>query len=129
MMNKPLMRVLVADDEPAVRRALRVLLKDWPNLEIVAEAADIEGVLAQVATACPDLLLLDWRLPDGAPGAVLPILRRIAPALWVIVFSARAEARDAALAAGADAFVSKVDPPDRLLAAIAACRCPRPAQA
>jgi DNA-binding response OmpR family regulator len=74
-------------------------------------------------------VLLDWRLPDAAPGAVLPILRRMAPTLWVVVFSARAEARDAALAAGADAFVSKVDPPDRLLAAIAACRRPRPAEA
>ena len=49
---------------------------------------------------------------------MLSALRQACPGLHVIVLSARAEAYRAALDAGADDFVSKVDPPERLLAAI-----------
>ena len=62
--------------------------------------------------------------PDGRRVAavdLLPALRQACPALSVIVLSGRPEAEDAALAAGADAFISKADPPEQLLAAIADC--------
>jgi DNA-binding NarL/FixJ family response regulator len=116
------MRILLADDEANVRYGLRVLLEERPGFEIVGEAADAGALLAQVEAACPDLLLLNWGLPGRLGADLLPTLRRLCGGLYVIVLSGRPEARQAALDAGADAFVSKVEPPERLLAAIDAAR-------
>jgi DNA-binding NarL/FixJ family response regulator len=115
-------RVLLADDQPKVRLALRILLKRQSGLKIVGEAADAEALLAQTTVTSPDLVLLGWELPSLAEiGSVSP-LRTVRPDLSVIALSGRPEARQAALTAGADAFVSKIDPPERLLAAIDYCR-------
>jgi len=115
------MRILVADDQPKVRFALRVLLERQPGLKVVGEAADADDLLAQIETACPDLVLLDWELPGLAGGDLLSALRGVCPDLFIIALSGRLEVRRAALEAGADAFVYKCDPPERLLAAIADC--------
>jgi DNA-binding NarL/FixJ family response regulator len=114
------MRVLLADHESNVRYGLRALLEEQPDLHIAGEAADAEELLAQTEAACPDLLVLSWGLP-GLPGAeLLADLRRVKDDLYVIVLSGRPELRQVVLEAGADVFVSKVEPPERLLAAIAA---------
>ena len=112
------MRILIADDWPNVQIGLRVLLEQQPGFEVVGEVLDAEQVLAQLETACPDLVLLGWELPGLVGVDLLPALRRVCPNLYVIALSGRSEARRAALSAGADAFVSKMDPPERLLAAI-----------
>jgi len=112
------MRILVADSQPKVRRALCVLLRQQPGLAIVAEAANAVELLAQAEKCHPDLILLHWRLQDLAAFDLLPTLRRTCPGLHLIVLSSRREARQATLDAGADAFVCKMDPPDKLLAAI-----------
>ena len=115
------MHILLADDRPKVRFALRVLLEQQPGLKVVGEAADAEALLALAKEACPDLVLLGWEWPGLRAGDLLSALREVCPDLFVIALSGRPEARRAALAAGADAFVSKTDLPERLLAAIADC--------
>ena len=116
------MRILLADQESNVRYGLRVLLEERPEFELVGEAADAGELVAQVEAACPDLVLLSWGLPGLAGTDLLPALRRFCDDLYVIVLSGRPEARQAVLDAGANAFISKVEPPERLLAAIAAAR-------
>jgi DNA-binding NarL/FixJ family response regulator len=131
------MRVLLADDQAKVRSALRLVLEQQPGVSILGEAVDITGLLDWVKAACPDLVLLDWELPgleaagpstvlrqaqDGSSGqGLLSALRKLCPYLAVIALSGQPEARRAALDAGADAFVSKGDPPERLLAAVHDC--------
>jgi DNA-binding NarL/FixJ family response regulator len=114
------MRILLADGESNVRYGLRALLEERSAFEIVGEAADAEELLAQVEAACPDLVLLSWELPGLAEAGLLAALRRACDHLYVIVLSGRPETRQAILDAGADAFVSKGDPPEQLLVAIAA---------
>lgn len=111
------MRIMVADHQSKVRFALRTLLARQPGLEVVGEADTVEELLAGVGATQPDLLLLHWRLGDEM-SEVLSTLKRICPGLHVIVLSVRQEACHDALAAGAEAFVCKMDPPDKLLAAI-----------
>jgi DNA-binding NarL/FixJ family response regulator len=112
------MHILLADDEVRVRSALQMLLNEEPGMKVVAEVAEAEALLTQIRVTRPDLVLLDWGLPGlGAVGS-LPALRLICPNLTVMVISGRPEAGREALAAGADAFVSKVDPPEHLLAAL-----------
>ncbi|MDP9208343.1 MAG: response regulator transcription factor [Actinomycetota bacterium] len=55
-------RVVVVDDHRVVREGLRAMLDGVGELEIVAEAEDVEGALAAIASARPDVVLLDVRL-------------------------------------------------------------------
>lgn len=112
------MRVLLADDKTQVRSALRLLLEHEEGMTVVGEADNSTDVLAAVQQACPDMVLLAWELPPQGGCAVLSALRAARPGLIVVALSSRPEARYEALAAGADAFVSKADPPEQLLAAI-----------
>ena len=112
------MRVLLADGQAKVRSALRLLLGCEPGIEILGEAVDTTGVLDWVKATCPDVILLDWDLPGVPPSSLLPLLRFHCPRARVVVLSSHPEAREAALADGADDFVSKGDPPEVLLAAI-----------
>ena len=85
-------------------------------MTVVAEAADAESLLSQVEQTRPELVLLDWGLQEAAGFSAL---RRACPQIAVIVLSGQPGAEEAALAAGAYAFVSKADPPEQLLEAIA----------
>jgi DNA-binding NarL/FixJ family response regulator len=119
------MHILLADDEPIVRSALRLLLEEDPDLHVVGEASEAGELLERLQAICPDLLLLDWELPGQQASDLLLAVRRRCPSLSVIALSGRPEAYRVALEAGADAFVSKVDPPERLLAAVDDHRCER----
>jgi len=112
------MGILLADDQPEVRRALTILLERQPGLTVAGQAVDADDLLAQAEALCPDLVLLDWELPGLVGSSLLSALRAVCPGVLVIALSGRPGARRAALAAGANAFVSKADPPDRLLATI-----------
>jgi DNA-binding NarL/FixJ family response regulator len=115
------MRILIADPQPKVRYALRVLLERQEGLEVVGEADDAEGLLTQTETACPDAVLLGWELSGIPVEQIMSALRSTCPELVVIALSGRLEAQRAAAALRVDAFVSKSSPPEQLLAAIAAC--------
>lgn len=115
------MRIVLADHQSKVRFALRMLLVRQPGLEVVGEAATAEDLLARVDATQPDLLLLHWRLGEEMP-ELLETLKRNCPELRVIALSVRQEACQPALDAGAEAFVCKMDPPEKLLAAIESVR-------
>jgi DNA-binding NarL/FixJ family response regulator len=115
------MRILLADAQTRVRFALRVLLERQSGFEVVGEATSAEDLLARAAVSCPHVVLLDWNLAGTAGARLLLALRRDCPDVAIIVLSGRPEASRAALAAGADAFVSKGNPPEHLLASIMHC--------
>ena len=112
------MRVFIIDDQVQVRSALRKLLKHRLDMKVVGEAIDTHSLWIELEAARPDLLLLDWGALGSHTDGVLPALRARYPHLSVIVMSGQPEARRAALASGADAFISKTDPPDQLLATL-----------
>ncbi len=113
------MRIILADNQPKVRLAMQLLLGQEEERSVVGEAANAEGLFAQIEKTSPDLVLLDWDLPGVPMVDLLSALNNTYPALSVIALSWRLEMEYAALDAGADAFVSKADPPEQLLAAIA----------
>jgi DNA-binding NarL/FixJ family response regulator len=107
-------RVYLADAQPSERAALRLLLLDL-KLEITGEAADWFTTLAQAPLSRSDMLLVDWDLLPTAPTAALEELRKVCPAALVIVLISHLDARhQAALSAGADAFISKSETPERV---------------
>ncbi len=101
---------------------MRLLLEQQPGIEIVGEAVDTTGLLDWIKVVSPDVLLFDWELPGLPATALLPLLGFRCPDMRVIALSGRPEARPEALEAGVDLFVSKGDPPEKLLAALRTCR-------
>ena len=107
-------RVFVADAKPEERSALRLLILDL-RMNVVGEAADWPTTLAQAPICRTEMLLIDWDLLPNSPTAALDELRRACPAALVIVLISHLDAREqAALSAGADAFISKSETSDRV---------------
>ncbi|HLZ27666.1 MAG TPA: response regulator transcription factor [Chloroflexota bacterium] len=111
-------RLLIADDRARTRRALRAVLALQPGLELIGEAADGEEAITEVERLQPDIVILDIRMPrlDGI-AATMQIKSRW-PWIRVIAHSLAEELSQAALAAGADAFVPKGAPSTELLSAL-----------
>ena len=107
-------RVYVADAKPEERSALRLLLLDL-KMDVAGEAPDWATTLAQAPVSRTDMLLIDWDLLPDSPTAALDELRTACPTALVIVLISHLDARQqAALSAGADAFISKGETPDRV---------------
>jgi len=103
------MRAILADDDYNVRSALRLLLEKELDLDVTGE---------EVCGSSPDFILFDWELPGIKADKLLQMLRKSCPDSYVIGLSGRPGARQAALNAGVDAFVSKGDPPEKVLIAL-----------
>jgi DNA-binding NarL/FixJ family response regulator len=98
-----------------------MLLERQPGLVVAGETVDAGELLDRAKATRPDVVLVSWELPGLGERDSLSVLRQECPDLIVIALSGRPEARRAALEAGADAFVSKTDPPERLLTLIEQC--------
>ena len=108
-------RVYIADSHPDERSALRLLLVDL-NLKIVGESADWPTTLRLAPATRPDMVLVDWGLVANGSGNSLVELRRACPAAVVIVLISHLDARQqAAISAGADAFISKGETSERVV--------------
>jgi DNA-binding NarL/FixJ family response regulator len=112
------MDIVLASQEYDLRLALEMLFREQPGAYVVGTASHSDTLLALIQSACPDLVLLDWDLPGQPLAEVLAQVQSANPISKIIVLSKDGEAREAALAAGADAFVIKGDPPKQLLVAI-----------
>lgn len=106
--------VLLVDDQPAVRRGLRMRLSLEPDLTVVGEAEDGEVALAQVAAMRPRVVLMDVEMPRMDGITATAALRALAPETLVVILTIHDDrmTRARAAAAGASAFVEKqaVDP-------------------
>ncbi|HVH32078.1 MAG TPA: response regulator [bacterium] len=105
-MSEPGLRVLVVDDERAIRRFLRAALTSQGHTVVEAETA--QNGISAVTTERPDLIILDLGLPDLDGIEVVRRLREWS-ATPIIVLSVRSNEEDkiAALDAGADDYITK----------------------
>ena len=107
-------RVFLADALSQERSALRLILLDL-KMEIAGEAEDWLTTLALAPISRTDMLLVDWALLPSEPVAALEELREACPEALVIVLISHLDApQQAALSAGADAFISKGETPERV---------------
>jgi DNA-binding NarL/FixJ family response regulator len=108
-------RVYLADAKLEERSALRLLLLDL-RMVVVGEADNWSSTLANAPATLLDMLLVDWDLlPVDLGIQALSELRRACPNAIVVVLISHLDARQqAALSAGADAFISKGETPERV---------------
>ncbi len=102
-------RVLIIEDQTAVREMLAVLVRTMPDFELVGEAGALSGALELTAELRPDVVVLDWMFPGGGGMEFLARLRAEAQRTQVLVFSATTSphAIREALTGGAKGFVEK----------------------
>lgn len=103
------MNVLIADDHPLYREALRGLLRQLDNDISVLEASNFEEALKLAADDDLDLLLLDLRMPGIDWFDALEQLRALLPSLPIVMISASNRPEDArrAIQAGALGYIPK----------------------
>jgi len=115
-------RIVIADDHPLFREALRGVLAGSSGLLVVGEAADGQEALALCAREKPDLLLLDAVMPRVGGYEVLERLPNVSPQTRVLVFTGYLERKpeEKALALGAKGFLGKDAPAAVILRAVRA---------
>ncbi|MEU8777879.1 response regulator transcription factor [Streptomyces sp. NPDC048606] len=115
-----MIRVLIADDQPLVRRGLALILAPAPDIEVVGEAADGAEAVELAGRLTPDVVVMDIRMPvlDGV-GATAELARTL-PASRVLALSTfdMDEYVVAALRAGAHGFLPKDVSPEELIDAV-----------
>ena len=117
-----MIRLLLVDDQDLVLHVLAATLGPEPDLVVVGTAATIEEALRVAAETLPDVVVVDYRLPDGDGPTATRRLLQATPGLKVIMLTGRDDpaARVAAFEAGCCGFVAKGAKLDVLAVAVRA---------
>jgi DNA-binding NarL/FixJ family response regulator len=112
-----MIRVVLADDEPAIRVGVATILTTDPAIEVVAEAADGREAVELVRRHRPDIALLDIRMPRLGGLSAAAELAAVAPDVAVIMLTTFDEDEYVAeaLAIGASGFLLKAADPRELI--------------
>jgi len=116
--RKPRLRVVIADDHPSIRENLRYLLDAEPDLEVVGVAKDAVSALQMALALRPDVLVIDYELPDYDGLSVARAVRNAGHGTRLILYTMTSEIVAYANRAEVDACVSKAAAPRVLLEAI-----------
>ena len=118
--KKQIIKVLVADDHPVVRKGVQICLAKQEKIRVVGEAVDGDEALRKARELSPDVVLMDISMPGMNGLAVTEVLRKEAPDMKVLILSVHSnkEYIFRVIQAGAHGYVSKEAPPEELLRAI-----------
>ncbi len=115
-------RILIADDHGVLRAGLRSLLNAEPNLEVMAEAANGEEAIRMAVELQPDIVLLDLSMPDVGGIDVTLAVKRLLPAVRILILTVHEDdgLLQEAIRAGASGYIIKRAVESELLNAIRA---------
>jgi two-component system response regulator NreC len=121
-MSEDVITIVLADDHPVVRSGLRMLLEAEEDLEVVAEAGDVDATRRSVLGHKPTVLVLDLNMPGGSSLEAIPAIGESSPDTVIVVLTMQEDpafAREA-LQAGAKGYVLKQAASAELVQAIRA---------
>src|ERR671915_2047701 len=106
-------RVAIVDADRRIQKSLAEVLRVAGDVEVVGWAGDVGHALEMIGETRPTVVVLDPRLPDiGAGAALISSLNRRWPAIYLVMTGWGDGGEQPALAARADAFVSKSASPE-----------------
>ena len=79
--------ILVADDHPVVRDGLRALFAEYPNIELIGEAATGREAIKAAVIDKPDVIIMDLAMPDTDGFSATAEISRVAPEVAVLVLT------------------------------------------
>jgi two-component system response regulator FimZ (fimbrial Z protein)/two-component system response regulator EvgA len=103
------MRIILADHHPQALWALKTLLQEEPQFDLIGEAVEAESLLLLAEKHTADLVLVDKERPGSPIEDLIVCLHALEPRPIVMVMSSETESSRMLLKSGADAFVSKGD--------------------
>jgi len=114
------LRLLLVDDHPPIREAVRRRLEAVPRFKVVGEAGDIRGALTQIPTLSPDLAVIDIGLGRASGLFLARVLQDQHPDTRVLIWSMHDNRRYVAAArkAGARGYVLKSGPTGEIVRAV-----------
>jgi len=118
-------RVLLVDDEPRVRRALRDLFRMYPDIDVVGEAGSGSEAIALTRDRDPDVVLMDYRMKATNGVEATREIKEQRDPPRVVILTMHPETEAEARQAGADDFLLKGCPQDQLLRAVERSYGPR----
>jgi two-component system response regulator NreC len=112
--------IVLADDHTVVRRALRVLLEEEPDFEVVAEAEDADGAIRYLRGHKPDVLILDLNMPGRPSLEAIGDMHAASPGTKIVILTMQQEPAFArqALQRGVLGYVLKEAADDELVQAV-----------
>ena len=115
-----MIKILIADDHPVVRRGLKQIVAEEPNMVVAGEAQNAKEVLELIRKQDWDVVMLDITMPDRSGLEVLKQLKKEYPKLPVLVLSVHSEEQYAVrvLKSGAAGYMTKESAPEELVRAI-----------
>ncbi|MEQ1620368.1 MAG: response regulator transcription factor [Methylococcales bacterium] len=115
-----MIKVAIADDHAIVRKGLKQILSDIPDMEVSAEAGSGDEALAMIRADNWDVLLLDIAMPGKNVLELVKLAKKQYPRLPVLILSMFPEDQYALrmLRAGADGYLTKESAPEQLVSAI-----------
>jgi len=115
-----MVRLIIADDHTIMRSGLKQLFALAPDIEIIGEAENGEGLLALLPQKNIDLLLMDLMMPGICSIELIEHIQSLFPTIAILVLSMHNEHQVAmrAIRAGASGYITKDSDPEKLLAAI-----------
>ena len=113
-------KIILADDHPLIRTALRIGFKKYPNLEIIAEAEDGESVVKLVSEKLPDVVIMDISMPKLSGLEATKQIKAKHPEIKILVLTIHDEMEHilGILEAGADGYLIKTSDTEEILTAI-----------
>jgi len=111
-------KVLLVDDSAAIRKAVRPLFASHPKFEVVGEAEHGREAVERAPILRPDLILLDLSMPVMNGLEAAPLLIKVLPEVWIILFTSHnlPEVERLSRAAGIHAIVPKQKAATHLIA-------------
>ncbi len=115
-----MLKILIADDHPIVRKGMKQIIEEAPDMMVADEAGNGVEVLNKVSKKYFDIVLLDISMPGRSGLEVLMELKKEKPDLPVLVMSMHPEEQYAirALKSGASGYLTKASVPEELVTAI-----------
>jgi len=115
-----MIRLLVADDHPVIRKGIREIFHESDRIEVAGEAKDWKEILNKIGRHKYDVLLLDIKMPGRSGLDILPEIKIIQPKLPVIIFSVFEDEEYVikAINLGASGFLSKASEAGEMIKAI-----------
>jgi DNA-binding NarL/FixJ family response regulator len=118
--DQELVRVLIVEDHRVVAEGLAALINQQADMRVVGNVGTVSESVTAAAALNPDVVLLDFRLPDGSASDAAAAIRSIRPASKMIFLTREDSdaARFAAVQAGASAFLHKSRAAAEVVAAV-----------